>query len=110
MVNIRILEPPPQDERMSWNMLFDSEAFVVVHIPVTRYVSLEHSGILVPLTVPGYEIVDKRTNTEVFVIGESATYITDQIDIWRESPPEQSDVDLFFDRWSRLGQIPLLRH
>jgi hypothetical protein len=97
-------------DELSWSMLFDSEAFVMVHVPFTRYVATGPLGILVPDTTGGYEIVDKRTNREVFVTGVPALAIAQKIAEWRDDAPDVPDVNAYLERWSHLGQLPLCTH
>jgi nucleoside-triphosphatase THEP1 len=78
-------------------MLYDSDAFVVVGIAATeeRY---------------GFEIVDKRVNKEVYLDGHWAGIFQAQIDRWQANTPTQEEVENILDSYCELAQNPLVVH
>lgn len=80
-------------------MLYDSDAYVVV------WVDADCSG-----ARPGFEIVDKKTNKEVYLDGSWAAAFQAQIDRWQENTPEQSEVETILESYCNLAQYPLVIH
>ena len=93
------------------NMLYDSDAFAVVHILANA--PLE--GDLTPADGPqmprhGFEIVDKRSNKEVYLDGSWAEAFQRQINAWQLNTPTQEEVEETLDGYAELAQNPLVMH
>lgn len=90
-------------------MLYDSEAFVVVHLLANAAAEGE------PEPAPGiarhgFEIVDKRANKEVYLDGSWADVFQRQILAWQENTPTQEEVEDTLGRYAELAQNPLVMH
>lgn len=87
-------------------MLYDSESFVVVHVDPGE---AESGGVLCTHR-HGFEIVDKRTNKEVYLDGGWAELFQRQIDAWQRKTPSQEEVETILDSYAVLAQNPLVMH
>ncbi len=91
---------------MICNMLYDSDAFVVV-----RTVANQAAEAAVPEDPRnGYEIVDKRCNKSLYLDGPWALYFEGLMDKWNEKTPEQEEVEAALDSLAALAQNPLIVH
>lgn len=87
-------------------MLYDSDSFVVVHLQANE--SLAGEG---PTDVRhGFEIVDKRSNKEVYLDGSWAEAFQRQINAWQLNTPTQEEVEETLDGYAELAQNPLVMH
>ena len=88
-------------------MLYDSDAFVVVHMQANEPLA----GEPVPRIVRhGFEIVDKRSNKEVYLDGSWADAFQRQINVWQQNTPTQEEVEMTLDGYAELAQNPLVMH
>ena len=88
-------------------MLYDSDAFVVVHMQPNEPLD----GESVPRTARhGFEIVDKRSNKEVYLDGSWAEAFQRQINAWQANTPTQEEVESTLDGYAELAQNPLVMH
>jgi hypothetical protein len=88
-------------------MLYDSDSFVVVHLQANE--PLE--GEVHPRSVRhGFEIVDKRSNKEVYLDGTWADAFQRQINAWQVNTPTQEEVEATLDGYAELAQNPLVIH
>ncbi len=88
-------------------MLYDSDSFVVVHVQANE--PLE--GDPQPETPRhGFEIVDKRSNKEVYLDGSWAAVFQTQINAWQLNTPTQEEVEETLDNYCSLAQYPLVMH
>lgn len=93
------------------NMLYDSDAFAVVHILANA--PLE--GDTTPADGPqmprhGFEIVDKRSGKEVYLDGSWAEMFQSQITVWQQSMPSQEEVEDTLEGYASLAQMPVVMH
>lgn len=95
-------------------MLYDSDNFVVVHIPMlvdpdpaNGYGAIEPSQ---ANGLHGFEVVDKRTNKEAFLTGRLAQAFQQQINEWQRNTPPQEAVEEALDRWAAIANLPLVMH
>lgn len=93
------------------NMLYDSDAFAVVHILANA--PLE--GELVVADGPqmprhGFEIVDKRSGKEVYLDGSWAEMFQSQIAQWQQNMPSQEEVEDTLEGYATLAQMPVVMH
>ncbi len=84
-------------------MLYDSDTFLVVHMDANL-------GDVSAKPRPGFEIVDKRANKEVYLDGPWAAIFQAQMAAWQEKTPEQSEVEATLDSYCTLAQYPLDLH
>ena len=88
-------------------MLYDSESFVVVHMQANE----PGDGEPPPRIVRhGFEIVDKRSNKEVYLDGSWAEAFQRQINAWQLNTPTQEEVEETLDGYAELAQNPLVMH
>ena len=89
-------------------MLYDSDAFVVMHMQPGEP---EDGNTLGPhLVRHGFEIVDKRSNKEVYLDGMWADAFQRQINAWQVTTPTQEEVESTLDGYAELAQNPLVMH
>lgn len=105
-------------------MLYDSEAFVVVYVDANANLREEvqtlndrmkrfvHRSDPRPLPVERkiFEIVDKRSNKEVLLQGDWADSFQRVIDGWHKVTPHQEEVEEVLDQFCELAQIPMVVH
>ena len=58
----------------------------------------------------GFEIVDKRSNKEVYLDGSWADAFQRQINAWQLNTPTQEEVEETLDGYAELAQNPLVMH
>ncbi len=88
-------------------MLYDSDSFVVVHL----HANAPADGEPTPGVVRhGFEIVDKRSNKEVYLDGSWADAFQRQINAWQVNTPTQEEVEETLDGYAELAQNPLVVH
>ena len=88
-------------------MLYDSDAFVVVHMLANEAPEGEPTP---GMPRHGFEIVDKRTNKEVYLDGTWAEAFQRQINAWQLNTPTQEEVEETLDGYAELAQNPLVMH
>ena len=88
-------------------MLYDSESFVVVHLQANEPAEGETTP---RIARHGFEIVDKRSNKEVYLDGSWAEAFQRQITAWQLSTPTQEEVESTLDGYAELAQNPLVMH
>jgi hypothetical protein len=86
-------------------MLYDSDNYVVVHVQCNAAPDGEPQP-----EVPrnGFEIVDKKTNKEVFLDGDWAAAFQRQINAWQLNTPTQEEVEECLEGYAELAQLPLM--
>ncbi|MBL0942730.1 MAG: DUF3567 domain-containing protein [Hydrogenophaga sp.] len=93
------------------NMLYDSDAFAVVHIqadaPAKGEVAVA-DGPQIPRH--GFEIVDKRSGKEVYLDGSWAELFQQQITEWQRNSPSQEEVETTLEGYASLAQNPVVMH
>ena len=88
-------------------MLYDSEAFAVVHI--------QPDADLPPALHPtlvrhGFEIVDKLSGKEVYLDGSWAELFQQHISAWQANAPTPEEVEETLERYTGLAQNPVVMH
>lgn len=93
------------------HMLYDSDAFAVVHILANAPVDGEEERLLGP-QIPrhGFEIVDKRSGKEVYLDGSWAEMFQQQITAWQQNMPSQEEVEDTLEGYATLAQMPVVMH
>ena len=100
--------------------LYDSDTFSVTHMLANADADgnpekfIEPSA-LHPAGIPmmarhGFEIVDKRTNKEVYLDGSWAELFQQHISAWQKNTPTQEEVEDTLERYAELAQNPILVH
>ena len=91
------------------HMLYDSDAFAVVHILANAPAEGEDTSAQGP-QIPrhGFEIVDKRSGKEVYLDGSWAEMFQLQITEWQRSTPSQEEVELTLEGYAELAQMPVV--
>jgi len=88
-------------------MLYDSDSFVVVHMQANEATEGESAP---GIARHGFEIVDKRSNKEVYLDGTWADAFQRQINAWQANTPTQEEVEETLDGYAELAQNPLVMH
>jgi hypothetical protein len=92
-------------------MLYDSDAFAVVHILANAPEdgdSQRPQGPQIPRH--GFEIVDKRSGKEVYLDGSWAEMFQEQINAWQQNTPSQEEVEDTLEGYASLAQMPVVMH
>ncbi len=89
------------------HMLYDSDTFVVVHLQANAPINGEAEP---AVARHGFEIVDKRSNKEVYLDGSWADAFQRQINAWQMNTPTQEEVEETLDGYAELAQNPLVMH
>ena len=93
------------------HMLYDSDAFAVVHILANAPVEGEteqDTGPQIPRH--GFEIVDKRAGKEVYLDGSWAELFQQHVMAWQVNTPTQEEVEDALERYAELAQNPVVVH
>jgi hypothetical protein len=93
------------------HMLYDSDAFAVVHILANAPVDGEAEPLDGP-QIPrhGFEIVDKRSGKEVYLDGSWAEMFQERITAWQRNTPSQEEVEDTLEGYASLAQMPVVMH
>ncbi len=86
-------------------MLYDSDSFVVVHLQANAPAEGEPEP---GIARHGFEIVDKRSNKEVYLDGSWADAFQRQINAWQVDTPNQEEVEETLEGYSELALSPLV--
>jgi hypothetical protein len=89
------------------HMLYDSDSFVVVHLQANAPAEGEPAP---GFARHGFEIVDKRSNKEVYLDGTWADAFQRQINAWQTNTPTQEEVEETLGGYAELAQNPLVMH
>ena len=88
-------------------MLYDSDAFVVVHMQANEPVEGEPAP---RLARHGFEIVDKRSNKEVYLDGSWAELFQQRLAEWQRTMPSQEEVEDTLAQYAELAHTPVHVH
>lgn len=96
------------------HMLYDSDAFAVVHLLANTPETPRVGGERVPdgpaMPRHGFEIVDKRSGKEVYLDGSWAELFQRQIEAWQQSTPTQEEVEDMLEQYATLAHTPVVVH
>lgn len=94
---------------MTMQMLYDSDAFVVVHM-VADEPAPGGAPLMAPLVRHGFEIVDKRHGKEIFLEGLWADLFEERLQRWREKAPSQDEIEATLEGYAQLAQTRVVLH
>ena len=89
------------------HMLYDSDSFAVVHLQADAPTLGDATA---RLTRDGFEIVDKRSNKEIYLDGSIAEAFQRQIAAWQVKTPTQEEVEDTLDGYATLAHNPVILH
>lgn len=95
-------------------MLYDSDAFAVVHILVDETDdATELADVGTDQTTPhllrhGFEIVDKHSGKGLYLDGSWAEMFQQQILAWQRNTPTREEVEALLESYATLAQNPIL--
>jgi hypothetical protein len=97
-------------------MLYDSETFSVTHMLANA--KLDEADQMEADAVPlapellrhGFEIVDKRSNKEVYLDGSWAELFQQRIAEWQRNMPTQEEVEDTLEQYAELAHTPVAVH
>lgn len=88
-------------------MLFDSDAFVVLRLTVDTPLS-QSDRWSVPFE--GFEILDKHAGKEVFLSGAWAELFEKEVRAWMQNGSDDDEIELILQRYAALAQNPVVPH
>ena len=93
------------------HMLYDSDAFAVVHILANAPVEGDTETADGP-QIPrhGFEIVDKRSGKEVYLDGSWAEMFQQRLNGWQQNTPTQEEIENTLEGYAELAQTPISLH
>lgn len=92
------------------NLLYESDAFAVMHVLATDTGSDGTKSGQPVLQRHGFEIVDKRSGKEVYLDGSWAEMFQQQLQAWQQHSPTQEEVEDTLEGYSGLAQQPVVVH
>jgi hypothetical protein len=93
------------------HMLYDSDAFAVVHILANAPAEGDNTVDEAPqMPRHGFEIVDKRSGKELYLDGSWAEMFQVQINAWQQTTPSQEEVEDTLEGYATLAQTPVVMH
>lgn len=97
--------------------LYESDSFSVTHMLANEEAEVQatEKSERYPLGIPtlvrhGFEIVDKRSNKEVYLDGSWAELFQQHIMAWQVNTPTQEEVEDTLEQYAELAQTPVLVH
>ncbi|ARV19078.1 Protein of unknown function DUF3567 [Comamonadaceae bacterium] len=97
--------------------LYESDSFSVTHMLANGEAEDQapEKTERYPLGVPslarhGFEIVDKRSNKEVYLDGSWAELFQQHIMAWQVNTPTQEEVEDTLEQYAELAQTPVQVH
>ena len=97
--------------------LYESDSFSVTHMLANGDAEDQapEKTERYPLGIPtlarhGFEIVDKRSNKEVYLDGSWAELFQQHIMAWQVNTPTQEEVEDTLEQYAELAQTPVLVH
>jgi hypothetical protein len=104
-------------------MIYDSEAYVVMHMNAPPYdkpfINLNepvvaHAADFDPfkgkMLRHGYEIVDKRSGKEVYLDGSWAELFQQKLDGWQRKAPTMEEIEKTLEGYAALAATPIMVH
>ena len=106
-------------DNLSMHTLYDSETYSVTHmlanavaadVPSDSLKEGQQLLIVPQLVRHGFEIIDKRSNKEVYLDGSWAELFQQHISAWQRKTPTQEEVEDTLEQYAELAQNPVLVH
>ena len=106
-------------DNLLMHTLYDSDTYSVTHmlanavaadVPADALKDGEQLLIVPALARHGFEIVDKRSNKEVYLDGSWAELFQQQISAWQQKTPTQEEVEDTLGQYAELAQNPVVIH
>ncbi|NMM09620.1 MAG: DUF3567 domain-containing protein [Polaromonas sp.] len=91
-------------------MLYDSDSFVVVQIHANAPEESAPAPAVPVLARHGFEIVDKRSNKEVYLDGSWAEMFQEHLSAWAQNTPTQEEIENTLEGYSGLANTPISLH
>ena len=101
-------------------MLYESDTYSVMHMLANAVTPEATPGTDGKTAAPvrptrtlarhGFEIVDKRTNKEVYLDGSWAELFQMHISAWQQNTPTQEEVEDTLEQYAELAQNPVIVH
>ncbi len=88
-------------------MLYNSDSYVVVRFELAPQPA---DGASVALSQGGYEIVDKFTRKEIFIVGAVAEKFQQGVQAIADDNPSEERFDEFISGFTTLAQHPVTLH
>ena len=103
------------DAAAGMTTLYDSDAFIVVHMHGAPSADDLAEGSVADSDSPmlgrdGFEIVDKRSGRHVYLDGSWAQLFQQQIHAWRRTAPTQEEVEDTLEHYAGLAGNPVVLH
>ena len=92
------------------NLLYESDAFAVMHVLANATEDAAAAPGKPSLERHGFEIVDKRSGKEVYLDGSWAEMFQQQITAWQQNTPSQEEVEDTLEGYATLAQMPVVMH
>lgn len=114
--NVGAMNQSLHDTDPGMTTLYDSDAFIVVHMYGLPAAAEEAAGEAARvgggprLGRDGFEIVDKRSGRHVYLEGSWAERFERQIRAWRHTTPTQEEVEDALERYAGLAGNPMVLH
>ena len=115
--NVKAMNQSLHDTDPGMTTLYDSEAFIVVHMygmPVADSAPAGNAAVELGhdqrLERDGFEIVDKRSGRHVYLDGRWAELFEKQILAWRTITPTQEEVEDTLEHFTGLAGNPIVLH
>jgi hypothetical protein len=96
--------------------LYDSETFSVTHMLANAKADGADAGesdatpVAPTLLRHGFEIVDKRSNKEVYLDGSWAELFQQRIAAWQQNMPTQEEVEDTLEQYAELAHTTVAVH
>ena len=106
-------------DNLPMHTLYDSDTYSVTHmlanavaadVPPDTLKDGEQVLLVPALARHGFEIVDKRSNKEVYLDGSWAELFQQQISAWQQKTPTQEEVEDTLGQYAELAQNPVVVH
>lgn len=102
----KIAYDAPTDEHI--NVIYESENFVVIYFP--SFPQKKLLGRSKPFGIRhGFEIINRNTDTEVYLHDDWATLFSEHLSSWKQDVPEQDVVEKVLAGYASLGQLPMIQ-
>jgi hypothetical protein len=91
-------------------MLYESDTFSVLQIHANAPEESAPASSVPQLVRHGFEIVDKRSNKEVYLDGSWAEMFQQRLVAWAQNTPTQQEGEDWLDGYCGLANTPFALH